>query len=46
MCQVMGYELEVPTGRILVRMPARELKRKYQSQMAWPMRIPDRPRYR
>ena len=43
MCQVMGYELEVPTGRILVRMPARELKRRYQSQMAWPMRIPDRP---
>jgi hypothetical protein len=46
MCQVMGYELEVRTGRILVRMPAPELKRRYQSQMAWPMRIPDRPLYR
>jgi hypothetical protein len=34
MCQVMGYELEMPTGRILTRMPARELKRRYQSQMA------------
>jgi hypothetical protein len=46
LCQVMGYELEVPTGRILVRMPARELKRRYQSQMAWPMWIPGKPLYR
>ena len=46
MCQVMGYELEVRTGRILVRIPPRELKRRYQSQMAWPMRIPERPSYK
>jgi hypothetical protein len=45
MCQVMGYELEARTGRILARLPARELKRRYQSQMAWPMRIPAKPSY-
>ena len=46
MCQVMGYELEVPSGRILARMNARELKRRYQAQMAWPMRFPEEPLYR
>ena len=46
MCQVMGYELDVATGRILLRMDALEFKRRYQSQMAWPMRIPDKPSYR
>jgi len=43
MCQVMGYEIEVPTGRILCRMTARELKRRYQSEMAWDLTIPDQP---
>ena len=46
MCQVMGYELEVATGRILSRMTPRDLKRRFQSQMAWQMRIPDAPIYR
>jgi hypothetical protein len=45
-CQVRGYELEVPTGRILQRMSPRDLKRRYQSRMAWPMKIPDPPQYR
>jgi hypothetical protein len=46
MCQVMGYELEVTTGQILSKMTPRELKRRFQSQMAWPMRVPDAPLYR
>jgi hypothetical protein len=46
MCQVQGYQLEVPTGRILARMDASEVKSRYQPQMAWPMTIPDRPSYR
>ena len=46
MCQVMGYELEVATGRILSRMTPRDLKRRFQSQMVWQMRIPDAPAYR
>ena len=35
MCEVLGYELEARTGRILRRMEARELKRHYQACMAW-----------
>jgi hypothetical protein len=46
MCQVRGYQLEVPTGRILERMDASELKSRYQAQMAWPMTVPDRPSYK
>lgn len=45
MCQVMGYELEVPTGRILKRIDARQLKRDWQKSMAWNFRIPEPPRY-
>ena len=45
MCQVMGYELEVPTGRILKRIDAKQLKLRWQKSMAWNFRIPDLPRY-
>ncbi len=45
MCQVMGYELEVPTGRILKRMDAKQLKLDWQNSMAWKFRMPDPPRY-
>src|SRR5205807_10018578 len=44
-CQVMGYELEVPTGRILKRIAAPELKRNWQTSMAWEFEIPDPPEY-
>jgi len=45
MCQVMGYELQVPTGQILKRIDARQLKLRWQKSMAWEFRIPDPPRY-
>ncbi len=45
MCQVMGYELEVPTGRIVKRIDAKDLKRDWQKSMAWDFRIPDPPKY-
>jgi len=45
MCQVMGYELEVPTGRILERIDPKDLKLEWQKSMAWEFRIPDSPRY-
>jgi hypothetical protein len=45
MCQVMGYELEVPTGHILKRFDAKELKLKWQKSMEWKFRIPDPPLY-
>ena len=44
-CQVMGYELEVPTGRILRRIDAKELKLRWQKRMAWKFRIPEPPQY-
>jgi hypothetical protein len=46
MCQVMGYELEVPTGRVVARITAPELKRRYQSHLAWEMKIPEKPIWR
>jgi hypothetical protein len=45
MCQVMGYELEIPTGRILKRIDAKQLKLEWQKSMAWNFRIPDPPEY-
>jgi hypothetical protein len=45
MGQVMGYELEVPSGRILRRLDAKEFKLKWQKSMAWKFRMPDPPEY-
>lgn len=43
MCQVEGYEIDVRSGHILRRMTARELKKRWQSKLAWNLRIPDGP---
>lgn len=45
MCQIMGYELEVPTGRILKRLNAKQLKLSWQKSMAWDFHVPDPPVY-
>jgi hypothetical protein len=45
MCQIMGYELEVPTGRVVKRMTAREFAANWQKSMAWKFQIPDPPHY-
>jgi len=45
MCQVLGYEVEVPSGKILKRMEPKEFKRLWQKSMAWKFRIPDAPEY-
>ena len=45
MCQVMGYEVDATTGRILQTVTARQMKSRWQKYMAWPMRIPDPPKY-
>lgn len=45
MCQVMGYELEVPSGHILKRIDPKKLKLEWQKSMAWNFRIPDPPQY-
>ena len=46
MCQVQGYEIEVPSGRILKRMTAKAAKRLCQSSAAWNIRIPEAPQYK
>jgi hypothetical protein len=35
MCQVLGYEIEVPGGKILRRMHSTEFARRWQHSMAW-----------
>jgi hypothetical protein len=45
MCQVLGYKLDAATGRIIQRMNPSELKEKWQSEMAWDLRIPAPPKY-
>jgi hypothetical protein len=45
MGQVMGYELEVPSGKILGRLNAKQFKMKWQKSMAWKFRVPDPPDY-
>jgi hypothetical protein len=46
MCQVQGYEPEIPTGKIRERMAPRECKKLWQKSMAWNFHIPDPPEYR
>jgi len=45
MCQVLGYELSVPTGRILKRLSARATKEQWSKYTAWEIRIPEPPKY-
>jgi hypothetical protein len=45
MCQVMGYELEIPTGRIVRRMKAKEFATNWQKSMAFRFHVPDPPEY-
>lgn len=45
MCQVLGYELSVPDGRILRRFTARQVQSRWQKLMAWKMNVPDAPVY-
>jgi hypothetical protein len=45
MCQVMGYELEIPTGKILRRMTALQFGREWRKSIAWKFSVPDPPEY-
>jgi hypothetical protein len=45
MCAVQGYQIDVPTGTIVGRMTARQLKSRWQTSMAFKMRIPEPPEY-
>jgi hypothetical protein len=39
-CQVLGYEIEVPSGKILRRMQPKEFARRWQHSMAWKFEDP------
>ena len=41
--QVLGYEIEIPAGKILHRMEAKEFAERWQPSMAWEFDIPDPP---
>jgi hypothetical protein len=43
--QVLGCEIEIPTGKILDRMGAGEFAERWQHSMAWKFDIPDPPEY-
>ena len=45
MCQVMGYEVTVRSGRIVKRLDARQLKKNWQGSMQWRFKVPDPPDY-
>ena len=45
MCQVQGYELNVPAGTIAMRMTVRQLKARSRSDISWNMHIPDPTEY-
>jgi hypothetical protein len=45
LCQVMGYEVEVPSGKVLHRMTPAEFKTKWQKSMAQRLQIPETAQY-
>ena len=45
MCQVLGYELSVPRGRILKRLSATQAKQEWGTLAAWRIWIPEPPDY-
>ncbi len=46
MCQVLGYEIAVPSGKILRRMEPKEFAKEWQHSMAWKFRVPEPPKYK
>lgn len=46
MCQVLGYEIEVPSGKILRRMQPKEFARVWQHSMAWKFHDPGPPEFK
>jgi len=45
-CQVLGYEIEVPSGKILRRMEPKEFAKRWRHSMAWKFQIPDPPEFK
>ena len=45
MCEVLGYELDASTGKILRRMDPKEFAREWQPSLAWKFHDPGPPEY-
>jgi len=45
MCAVLGYELDIPSGKILRRMEPKEFARRWQHSMAWKFHDPGPPEF-
>jgi hypothetical protein len=45
MCQALGYELEVPSGKILKRMEPSAFKADWQKSMVQRFIVPEKPQY-
>ncbi|MGC2111275.1 MAG: hypothetical protein WA655_17305 [Candidatus Korobacteraceae bacterium] len=45
MCQVMGYEVDVPSGNVVQRMQAAEFRKEWQKSMAQRMQVPEAAQY-
>ena len=45
-CQILGYEIEIPSGKILRRMEPREFAKRWRHSMAWKFQIPDPPEFK
>lgn len=45
MCQLMGYEVDVPSGKIVKRMDAAAFRSEWQKQMAQRLELPEKPQY-
>ena len=45
MCQVMGYEVDVPSGKIVQRIPAADFRKEWQKSMAQRLELPEPPQY-
>jgi hypothetical protein len=45
-CQILGYEIEVPSGKILRRMEPKEFAKRWQHSMAWKFQLPDPPEFK
>jgi hypothetical protein len=46
MCQVLGYEIQVPSGKIVRRMEAKEFARRWQHSMTWKFNDPGPPKFK
>jgi hypothetical protein len=45
-CQILGFEIEVPSGKILRRMEPKEFAKRWQHSMAWKFQLPDPPEFK